>query len=82
MLPLYLLTNLLIFTTAGEQLGREEQDAGERPGLKELSGRTAKRRPRQQGMISYLTTAPCLNIRLLHAELLVMFRIKNSSQSS
>lgn len=69
MLPLYLLTNLLIFTTAGEQLGREETDAGESPGPKEQSGGTVERRPRLQGMISYLTTAPCLNIRLLHAEL-------------
>lgn len=49
MLPVYLLTNLLIFTTAGEQLGREETDIGERPGLKEQSGGTVERRPRQQG---------------------------------
>ncbi len=38
------------FTTAGEQLGREEPDADECPRPEEQSEGTVKRCPRQQGL--------------------------------
>lgn len=59
----------MVFTTAGEQLGREEPDAGERPGPEEQSGGTAEKRPRQQGLNPHVITALCLHTRLLHADL-------------